>query len=159
VLLVCSGITCARSYLRLAVSNVAACCVRDLSLVSMTCSRQSSVVPLGLQRCRLPADYILHAANALSSVACLGELSSAAHSSLVSVTECFNIFDRPFTVRLQQDVASSHGSDALLGVHDHVLSDHAVSVILLNAGSSCHFPLVSPNRRLRSSCVLQTKIW
>jgi len=73
--------------------------------------------------------------------------------------ECFSIFDRPFTVQIQEVPMSTSESGSLIGVHDGVLSDQSISTILLHSRFRCHFPLVAPNRRLRTSCTLQVKIW
>ena len=155
VLLVCSGVSCARSYLRLAVTSSD----ENLDLNSLSCSGKSN---LSLDRCRtycFPVRLSVQAVDALSSAACLGDLCHAAHLSLASVMECFSIFDRPLTVQIQEVSVSTSESGSLIGVHDGVLSDQSISTILLHSRFRCHFPLVAPNRRLRTSCTLQVKIW
>jgi hypothetical protein len=138
--------------------NVAAAGVNDRDLASLPCSCHSIAQS---DRCRpqLPPRLAAHAINAIASTACIGDLARAAMLSRASVMECFSIFDRPFTVQMQEDASSSTSSCSLVGVHDHVLHDQAAGAILLNSRALSHFPLVIPNRRLLYGCVLQLKIW
>ena len=158
VLLVCSGVACARSYLRLSMGNIGDFDVEDLDLNSLPCS-SLPIMQLNCRRPHVPARLLLPAFDALSSTACLSDVSHAAIQSLVSALECFSIFERPYTIHVQEESGPTAEGRALIGVQDHVLSDQAVSAILLHPRSSCHFPLVIPNRRMRSCCILQVKIW
>ncbi len=151
----CSGVACARSYLRLAVASSDG----NLDLNSLPCSGKSNLSHDRCRTCCFPVRLSVQAVDALSSAACLGDLCRAAHLSLASVIECFNIFDRPFTVQIQEVSQSASECGALIGVHAGVLSDESVSTILLHSRHRCHFPLVVPNRRLRNSCTLLVKIW
>ena len=160
VMLVCAGVACARTYLKLAHRNIGVAGVEHLDLNSLPCS-SAPITRQGRPRPHIPAPLLLHACSALSAGACLSDVSHAASRSLVCVLECFSIFDRPHTIRVQEDLQSSTSTEgrALIGVQDHVLSDQAASAILSHHRSSCHFPLVAPNRRMRSCCILQVKIW
>ncbi len=91
----------------------------------------------------------------------MGDVTRAAVLSRASVMECFSIFDRAFTVQMQEDshASSPTSSCSLVGVHQHVLHDEAAGAILLNSRALSHFPLVIPNRRLLHGVVLQLKIW
>ena len=149
-LLVRAGVACARSYLQLAhaVSSRSSAAA-GLGIAALPCS-SAAVTPRRRFR-RVCARWCGGAIEALQAVACAGELCRAANASMVCVTECFSIFNRPHSVNVQEQ--------RVIGVHDHVLSDHAVSAMQLQSCSSCHFPLVSPSRQLRSTCVLPVKIW
>jgi hypothetical protein len=155
VLLVCSGVSCARSYLRLAFTSSD----DNLDLKSLPCSGKSNLPHDGCRAYCFPVRLSVQAVDALTSAACLGDLCHAARLSLANVMECFSIFDRPFTVQIQEVSMSTSESGSLIGVHDGVLSDQSISTILLHSRFRCHFPLVAPNRRLRTSYTLQVKIW
>jgi hypothetical protein len=157
-LLVCTGSACARSYISLSFCNAAAAGGSDLDLASLAHSSQSIQLH-DRRRPRLPSHLVRHAADAMSSTACISDMCRAAMRARVSVMECFCIFDRPYTAQIQEESHSSSNDRALIGVHDHVLSDQAVSAALMHSGSTCHLPLVAPNRRLLHSSVLQLKIW
>jgi hypothetical protein len=151
VLLVNAGLACSRSYLKLS------CRSSGVDLCSVPCKSQA----IALQRCSSCASASLAASavEALTAASCLSDVSRAASTSIVTVMECFSIFNQSFTVRLQEQRSSSSGDKILLGINDRVLSDHAVNAIRLQACAFCHFPLVAPHRRLRSHCILHVKIW
>jgi hypothetical protein len=158
----CAGAACLRAYLRLAVTNVAAAGVDDRDISSLPCSCHS-IVQSDRCRPRLPPRWAAHAIDAIASTACIGDTTPprAAMLSRASIMECFSIFDRPFTVQMQEDshASSTTSSFSLVGVHPHVLHDEAAGAILLNSRVVSHFPLVIPNRQLLHGGVLQLKIW
>ena len=157
VLLVPAGAASARTYLRRAHNSSCTHSATGAALSSLPC-RSQAIIPQGWFP-RTSARLSVPAVEALSAAACLGDVSRAASVSMVSVMECFSIFSRPLTVCVQEQRASASEGGVLAGVHDHVLSDHAVHAIHMQSCASCHFPLVTPHRRLRSHGILQVKIW
>ncbi len=158
VLLVSTGTACARSYLKRAVCNAPAAVAHHLDLTSLPRSSQC-ILQRDRRRPRLPSWLLVPAADAMSSTACLSDLCHAAMRSRASTMECFSIFDRPYTVQVQEEPDSLTNRCVLVGVHDQVLSDQALSAVLMHPSPFCHFPLVAPNRRLLHSSILQLKIW